>query len=428
MNKLLSGLAMGLALALAGCVGPTIRPGWTVTERTPVLGNSGTGAVGIHAVADVPLTPGYGAAVGSRCHSSLSEGNARVVFRPGVGAHMRLGFWSTSTNSSGRAVAVPLNLEMDLVLRRVGADRRLSSAERVVLDTLLATSRLRRGDGSEGPGWAQAGADVVAANETLLWNALVESLCVSIVDEPRSDPVRPLLRVEADLSHMCESIQDLGQRAFARLFVDPAADDESNETPCHLSTAEEEGQQQQEQRQETADHPGHRVQRLIGGVLPSPEPVSSTSAVAAAAGDRMTGEFYATNHNVKVGATGEIRMQAAHFGDAGTEEWTLADWEESRICRDPRPDVSEPRISSVNIDGFSFAILRGGEEATHEVRRILGPGGYRFGVEPRSGVTGRQSLAAADLANLHPADVTFTNWRVRRGGRQLWSRPHCARR
>jgi hypothetical protein len=317
---------------------------------------------------------------------------------------------------------------MDVVLRRIGRGGQLTSSERVVLDTLLATSRLRRSDGSQPEAWAKDGANTVANNEATLWNALVETLCISIVTERDSTPSRPLLRAEADLSHLCEAVQDENQRlAFARLFVRPRAEGYAHQYRCHLEGAAEDSQT----RLQTAEpHRGHRIQKLIGGVGQdeSAEPLGSTSAVAAGAGYRMPGDFYAPQPMVKVGATGEIRMQSPRFGDLGTEQWTLRDWEQSAICRDPRPGAGEPFLSSVNVDGATFTILRQGEVPTHQVRRILGPEGYRFEIERIPGVQGPASLAEADLALLHPGDVSFTNWRVERGGRRLWSRPSCARR
>lgn len=420
-KRLLSVLAIGLTLG--GCVGPTISPGWTLTERTPVLRSDSPGAAGIRIEETRALTPGYRATVGNSCHPSLAAETGQAVFRPGVGAHLRLGFWSTSTNRAREAVFLPLNLEMDLVLRRIGEGGQLNSAERVVLDTSLATSRLRPSDENELPALAQEGADAVANNEVPLWNALVETLCVSIISERDSTPARPLLRVEADLSRLCEAISDARQQqAFARRFVDAVYG------TCHLGGAQGAGDPR---LQTAAAHPGHRIRRLVGGNErdPTQELLGSTSAVAAGAGYRMEGDFYAASQNVTVGATGEIRLQSPQFGDRGTEHWTLQDWEESRICRDGRPGATEPWISSVNIDGYSFAIRRRGEgPATHEIRRIFGPDGYRFEVAQRPNGTGTQSLEASDLALLHPADVSFTNWRVERRGRRLWSRPYCARR
>ena len=424
-----SPLALAALLAIGGCAGPSIDPGWSITGATEAIQEQRPEdfRVGLVALPSSALQPGIGPAVATRCHSSAAGG--RVVFRPGVGARLRLAFWSITSSAAGAGM-IPLAAESDLVLRQVGPQGRLTTEEKLTLNTLLATNRRNeRTDGSSDPARLRAAAETIATHEVRLWNALVESLCIGFAEESGTG----LLVPEADLSHLCEALPEqtppteLSPRLhFARVFIHPQAPPNIG-NPCHGTGAVGE---------DNSPHPDHAIRRLIGGAR---DQLATAASVASGSSTGLTGDFFHRQQNIRVASLGEVRMQSPRFGDPGTEEWSLADWAASGICRDPRAGTGSPRISSVHIDGASFRIVEEGQQPTHRVVRLLEASigensrgeqaarvftRYRFEIE-RIG-EGRSSLPAEDLAHLSPSDVSFTLWRVG-AGRGIWSRPHCAR-
>ena len=407
--------ALAMLASVAACA-PQISAQWTINERTPVgqdwIGsNSPTGAVPSRDAIPLPHA-------GSTCNSKVNPAAGLfMVFHPGVGARLRLRYWSGLENP--RSVALPAATRFDGILRLVrvpaiGDDEDrgmyLSPEERELLGDFLITNRLNIvTDVSVGD--RALAANAIENYEPQLWNAFVRTLCVEYVKVayPNDDHLgvwNPYtLSLKADMAALCDAVPDKNlQAGFLKVFVGGTLDPQGK---CPEDAV--------------ASNPA------TGSLLGTDETAHQNnfaSVVTGLANTQKNSNYYAGVQKLKIVAMGDVTLQLVHFGTPGTELWTLADWQASGVCVDPEKTDDLPVIYAVGLSGFYYRV-KDPEAATYEVVRSV-TDGYRYAVRRKASVSSSSlSISVADLRLLTPNDVTGLIWSA--AGKDWTVYPSCAR-
>jgi hypothetical protein len=343
-------LVLLAAAATAACAPGPLSPTWRVDADT-AIGAVSKGELPALAADGVPLPQ----AAQSCGHSSPPTGVVAAL-RPGVGARIQVGYWTSGPYDSGTAegfsTSIPFTSRFDFVLRLIPSEGVLRPDEELFLNTVLLTNRLQIGpDGNTRNNAAQ----VFSRWRIPMWNALVQTLCVEFVLSQHL--ARNVLSFKVDIRALCLAIPIDGDRrsysAYLLEFpqrVDPPVDCPARVVKTHGSVI---GANTDDQQNAPAD-------------------VAATSALPAGPSG-----FYISNV-VQVAAVGDITIDAVAYGDALTRSWSLAEWEGSGICRVPG-EHALPRIVAVRL-GHQTVSIADGRVATHRIRRKLSDS-YTYSVQ-----------------------------------------------
>lgn len=316
-----------------------------------------------------------------------------AAIRPGVGARLDLAFWSSGIlpeQNQGRANQTPPQVDyLPLALRLIAPGARLDAAEQRVLSTFLITNRAKwYRPGAETPTTTERRelAAVLRQNQALVWNALVSSLCLEVRDTaPPADAsaarLGRTLAAVADMASICRSLPKAHRGVFAKAYLTPGDPDCEGEAYRHVAGLADE---------------------QIGGDW-------IAGALDTAPHGNGSGSYYGLNVQSSIIVTGgAVALDVVRPDRADAPDWSLAEWEASRICR-VAPD--EPtRIVRVRLTGAgrSIDVLDAGDTRipTHHIAH--------------DGITARliedrdswpfASIARADLARLRAADVRQLEW------------------
>jgi hypothetical protein len=392
-------LTIVVGLTLSGCAA-RLDPTWTINERTPVT-NEAT-QVGLGFPTSQPSTPAADlqARTVTRCGpATVAHTESRGALRPGVGAHLRIDYWTTSAATivgGPWSSVMPTRASFDGILRKVPAGGRLSAQEKVLLGTFLAVNRSYVS--SSEPNTLQRGeaAKVVDAQQAILWNAFVENFCIEFLASP-TEVTTSVLLFKSDAIRLCQALQDSDRDAFSLVFVHakPNGFKPNGFKPCEIPTP----------MTSAASPPTLPRSTLLGTLQANAR--NTFGQVAAGAGMSQGRSTFYIDVGLQIAAVGEITLQRPRFGARGTETWSLADWEASGICVGENGERIE--IAHVILrGGASFAIK---EVGNYRVLRRLMADGYTFRVEAVDTPTLQRTLAHADLTHLTPADVVEVLWR-----------------
>ena len=350
------------------------------TPAAPVLAELGPGATPRPAIART-------------CR--VSDPAPFAAIRPGVGARLDLAFWSSGIlpdRNPGRANQAPPQVDyLPLSLRMIAPGARLDAAEQRVLSTFLITNRAKwyRRPGAATPTTAERRelATALRQHQALVWNALTSSLCVEVRDiAPPAEASAPrlgrTLAMVADMASICRALPQAHRGAFAQAYL----------TPGDPPTCE--GQAYR--------HVAGLADGQIGGDW-------IAGALDTAPYGNGSGSYYGLNAQSSIIVTGgAIALDSVRPDRADAPDWSLAEWEASRICR-VAPD--EPtRIVTLRLVGAgrSIDVLDAGDPRipTHHIahdgiaaRLVKDRDDWPFA-----------SIARADLARLRTADVRQLEW------------------
>ena len=345
----------------------------------------------------VPVLPelGPGAtpqpAIARACRASDPAPFAAI--RPGVGARLDLAFWSSGIlpdQNPGRANQAPPQVDyLPLALRMIAPGARLDAAEQRVLSTFLITNRAKwHRPGAEMPTTAERRelAAALRQHQALVWNALASSLCVEVRDTaPSADASAPrlgrTLAVVADMASICRALPQAHRGAFAQAYLTPG------DPAC-------EGQ----------------AYRHVAGL--ADEQIGSdwiAGALDIAPYGNGSGNYYGANAQSSIIVTGgAVALDSVRPDRADAPDWSLAEWEASRICR-VAPD--EPtRIVSLRLAGAGRSIdVLDVDDQRIPTHRIVHDGIAARLVKDKDGWP-FASIARADLARLRTADIRQLEW------------------
>ncbi len=336
-----------------------------------------------------PATPQP--AIAATCRASDPAPFAAI--RPGVGARLDLAFWSSGIlpdQNPGRANQTPPQVDyLPRALRMIAPGARLDASEQRVLSTFLITNRAK---------WHRAGEEVpttierrelaaaLRQHQALVWNALASSLCVEVRDiAPPTEASEPrlgrTLAVVADMALICRALPQAHRRAFAQAYLTPG------DPAC-------EGQAYR--------HVAGLADEQIGGDW-------IAGALDTAPYGNGSGTYYGLNAQSSIIVTsGIVVLDSVRPGRADAPDWSLAEWEASRICR-VAPD--EPtRIVRLRLLGARRSIdVLDVDDPRIPTHHIVHGGIASRLVKDRDHVQSA-SIARADLARLRTADVRQLEW------------------
>ena len=348
------------------------------TPTAPVLPELGPGATPRPAIA---LT----------CRASDPAPFAAI--RPGVGARLDLAFWSSGIlpdQNPGRANQAPPQVDyLPLALRMIAPGARLDATEQRVLSTFLITNRAK---------WHRPGAELPTTTErrelaaalrqhqALVWNALTSSLCVEVRDiAPPSDASEPrlgrTLAVVADMALICRALPQPHRRAFAQAYLTPG--DPACEGKAYR-------------------HVAGLADEQIGGDW-------IAGALDTAPYGNGSGIYYGLNAQSSIIVTGgSVTLDSVRPDSADAPDWSLAEWEASRICR-VAPD--EPtRIVRLSLIGAGRSIdVLDAVDPRIPTHRIAHDGVAARLIKDKDHWP-LASIARVDLARLRTADVRQLEW------------------
>ncbi|MCA3151447.1 MAG: hypothetical protein ING77_09745 [Rhodocyclaceae bacterium] len=167
--------------------------------------------------------------IGKWCVGKVDP-NPLFAIRPGVGTRLTLMTFSAGTfrSLSGSGSTYPPLLEPTrLALRLIKPNSRLDPEERAVLATFLAANRTQWSPDAAIDGYPVEAAtrraleSVLEANQAILWNAFVRSLCVEVRDKAPvvASPIAPTIRAVADMAALC-NVLTTEREAFVKTFID----------------------------------------------------------------------------------------------------------------------------------------------------------------------------------------------------------------
>lgn len=337
-------------------------------------------------------------AIAHSCRASKHGPFAAI--RPGVGARLDLALWSSGIlpdQNPGRANEAPPQVDyLPLALRMIAPGGRLDPTEQRVLSTFLITNRANwHKPGAELPttGERRELAAALREHQALVWNALISSLCVEVREiAPPSEKPTPTgvltprvgrtLAVLADMASLCSALPQVYRDAFVKAYLTPGDPACKKPTYRHLAGLEDE--------QIDSD--------WIAGALDT-----------ATAYGNGSGTYYGTGVKSSIIVTGGVVALGAVRPDrADAPDWSLAEWEASRICR-VTPD--EPtRIIKLYLAGAgrSIDVLDTGDPRlpTHSIEHT----GIVTRLVKERDEWPFASIARADLALLRKADVRQLEW------------------
>jgi hypothetical protein len=324
----------------------------------------------------------------------VSDPASFAAIRPGVGARLDLAFWSGGIlpdQNPGRANQAPPQVDyLPLALRMIAPGARLDATEQRVLSTFLITNRAA---------WHRVGtptsaerlqlAAALREHQALLWNALTTSLCVEVRDiEPPTDASAPrkgrTLAVVADMAAICRALPETHQGIFAKAYVTPPSNPNCKDKAYR--------------------HVAGLTDEQIGGDW-------IAGAIDTAPYGNGSGTYYGVGTQSSIIVTGgAVALDSVRPDRADAPNWSLAEWEASRICRVAPDELT--RIVSLRLIGASRAIDVLDDGDTRPVTHRIEHDGIAAYLVKKRDDWPFAAIPRADLAWLRIADVRQLQWAV----------------
>ncbi|WP_139136443.1 hypothetical protein [Pseudomonas simiae] len=300
--------------------------------------------------------------------------------------------WSAGTlradlgsGNSNPPVLTPTNV----AIRLIGSGQRIDADERAVLATFLTANRTEWSSGDPTGDYPVseksrgALAEVLEANQSALWNALVGSMCIEVrkTAPPGVELKVPAIRAIGNMAALCAAMPAASRKAFVEAFIDTLS---ATDNP---------------------DCAGWIVNRSLNGVGPLVHSVAwpfATLAVVTKGGDN--GYYDSGGLGSPKTLLGEIVFDAVRPLEIGAPHWSLAAWEASGICR---LDSEETRIDAVLLNGGAAYLKVVDENPTH---RIIDRHVTRALERNKDTNPFKASILRTDLRLLTAADVRGLRW------------------
>lgn len=254
--------------------------------------------------------------IGTWCVGKVDP-NPLFAIRPGVGTRLTLMTFSAGTFrslSGSGSTYPPILVPTRLALRLVKPGTHLDPEERAVLATFLAANRTQWSSDAASDDYPvtadarRALESVLEANQAVLWNAFVRSLCVEVRDKAPmvATPIPPTIRAIADMAALCNVLPS-EREAFVKAFIDTRKTEADCAKPDQI--------------------------RSLIGTGQSADGASWAAAALAVSPPGGDSEYYdSAATRSPMAMLGAITFDAVRPLQRDAPDWSLSAWETSGIC------------------------------------------------------------------------------------------------
>lgn len=328
---------------------------------------------------------------------------------------------AAALNSDGNTYPPQLR-EIDLPLRFVNTGTgRLHPDEQATLATFLQVNRTAPwiyGNPSDPGGSDLANRTILAADiqgkEAAVWNAFVQTLCLSsvdtlsgkvdlpapqITDDQRLDPSRRVFVIEADMLALCRSVSQ--KLFFEQAFIKLPADDVACESEVQLW-------------------------RSFSGLLPVEHRGWAAATLGVSPAYQGT-PYYAQVYYLHspLAQLGQVEFGSVQPFGRDPPDWSLAEWQDAGICKSEGGEALVIRSVTLKGGTYRYRIVDRDTETTHEV--VVENGRRKLNRLQKYLLD--WSLSAKALHLLRADDVDALEWApVRASGPHGKTARGCARR